>query len=215
MNNKHNGYIMTYTGRHFTLKGNDPKEICIEDIAVALSKICRFTGHIKRNEIYSVAQHSIIVSKLAEAVNPKYALIGLLHDATEAYLGDVASPLKAILPEYKELEEKVWERIANKFRLQIEMPGAIKKADRQALYLEKRLTAKDSKWPIFDGVAPPRRKDIVELINPISVGTVQNMFLERFHILYEKHILDIENISKKTSKNIVGNNSYEKLSLVM
>ncbi len=182
MEKKHNDYILTYTGKHFTLNGTDPNEICIEDIAMALSKICRFTGHTKQFEIYSVAQHSLMVSFL---VPQKYALMGLLHDATEAYLGDVSSPLKAMLPDYKEMEEKVWLRIAEKYGLPEVLPPAIKKADRQSLYLEKRLTAKDHKWPVLDGVAPPRRPEMVSLIRPIPIKDVFSMFLERFYELEE------------------------------
>lgn len=76
----------------------------IEVIAFALCNINRFTGHIGQ---YSVAQHSILCygqAKIAEPSNYKLQLSALLHDATEAYLNDVASPLKALLPEYKKIE---------------------------------------------------------------------------------------------------------------
>jgi hypothetical protein len=87
-------YIVTYTGRRFHFL--DPKidEISIEDIAHALSNVCRFTGHTKR--FYSVAEHSCLVSALCDN-----RLEGLLHDASEAYMSDLSSPLKMLVPDYK------------------------------------------------------------------------------------------------------------------
>jgi len=78
----------------------EPFTPCIESIAGALSHINRFNGHVG---VYSVAQHSVLV---AMQLPVELRLSGLLHDGTEAYLGDVTSPLKAMLPEYKKLEQK-------------------------------------------------------------------------------------------------------------
>lgn len=99
-NGTKHSWIVTATGRKFNPLDPDPEQINLEDIAHALSNICRFTGHCR--EFYSVAQHSVIVSLIAEAeafdlglINPWYlGLKGLLHDASEAYLCDVARPLK-------------------------------------------------------------------------------------------------------------------------
>lgn len=95
-------YLTTFSGKKFSFTNPQPDQICIEDIAHSLSNICRFVGHTRNH--YSVAEHSIYVSHY---VKPQNKLIGLLHDASEAYLGDVASPLKVLLPNYKELEKKV------------------------------------------------------------------------------------------------------------
>lgn len=95
-------YIVTYSGRIVYLQHPDPADILIEDIAHALSHICRYTGHVR--EFYSVAQHSCYVSDYCPSY---YKMWGLLHDASEAYLGDVSAPLKSLLPEYRVLEE-VW-----------------------------------------------------------------------------------------------------------
>src|ERR1700722_9509595 len=86
-------YITTYTGKIFRPLHPDAVDICIEDIAHALSMQCRFTGHSR--EFYSVGDHCLWVSDVAaELGRPEDALWGLLHDASEAYLHDIASPIK-------------------------------------------------------------------------------------------------------------------------
>lgn len=123
--------IRTSTGRQFHLLEpwrNDPN---IGEIAHALSHLCRFTGHTDR--FYSVAQHSVHVSHL---VPPALAMHGLLHDAAEAYLGDVASPLKALLPQYRELEAHIQGWICRAYGLSQDMPEEVKAADQQMLVQE-------------------------------------------------------------------------------
>lgn len=110
----------------------------VEVIALALSKLCRFTGHTK--QFYSVAQHSVFVSMLLdEGPNGReLALMGLLHDAAEAFVGDVAAPLKMLLPEYKVIEQRVELAICRAFGLPEVMPSAVKEADLVALATEQR-----------------------------------------------------------------------------
>lgn len=126
-------WIQTFTGLRFDLLDPQPDQICIEDIAHALSQLCRFTGHTMY--FYSVAQHSLLVSQL---VKPTLALVALLHDAPEAYIGDVSSPLKALLPDYKKIEYGIWLAIANKFDLPHVLPDEVKHADLVALMTERR-----------------------------------------------------------------------------
>lgn len=95
-------HILTYTGLHFPLLKPEYFHFNILDIAHALSQLCRFTGHT--SSFYSVAQHSVMVASLVPA---DQALAALMHDAAEAYLGDVSSPLKALLPDYKLIETNV------------------------------------------------------------------------------------------------------------
>lgn len=83
-------WIQTFTGKKFPLDKPDPALIDIEGIAHALSLLCRFNGHCTR--FCSVAEHSVHV---AREIDLDLAMEGLLHDAAEAYLGDVHSPLKA------------------------------------------------------------------------------------------------------------------------
>jgi hypothetical protein len=99
-----NDYFTTRSGRHIRVLDPRPEDVYVPDIAWALSRICRFGGHAPRHD--SVAQHSVMVSELCP---PELALTGLLHDAPEAYIGDVIGPLKHALPELMEIEAR-WER---------------------------------------------------------------------------------------------------------
>lgn len=85
-------FIWTYSGRKFFFENPRPEDLVIEDIAHALSLLCRWTGHVQR--FYSVAQHSVIVSRL---VSPANRLRALFHDAAEAYINDVNKPFKEVL----------------------------------------------------------------------------------------------------------------------
>jgi hypothetical protein len=107
---------------------NQIDKINIEDIAHALSFQCRFSGHIQT--FYSVAQHSIHVSELVPII---FRLPALMHDASEAYLADLAKPIK-ILPEFNffvEIENKIQEAICKHFGMSIGEPPSVKKADKR------------------------------------------------------------------------------------
>jgi hypothetical protein len=105
-----------------------PEQINIWDIAHGLSMLCRFNGQVRQH--YSVAQHSI---RVAELVPMGDRLQALLHDATEAYLGDVITPLKNLIPEYRRLESTFWRAITTRFRIPEDMGAAVKAADQIAL----------------------------------------------------------------------------------
>ena len=98
--------IMTYTKKMFDPLHPNAELIDTEDIAHALSMLCRANGHFK--SFYSVAQHSINCMKEAKArgYSERIQLACLLHDASEAYLSDVTRPVKAELPRYKEIEAR-------------------------------------------------------------------------------------------------------------
>ena len=135
--------ISTYDGEFFDFKNPEGYDYSILEIVHALSNICRYGGH--SNRFYSVAEHSVIVSKL---VPSKYALIGLLHDASEAFVGDMPSPLKALCPEYREIEGRVHRAIAKAFDLPYPFPPEIKLADKQAYRAEREqiTTVADNMW---------------------------------------------------------------------
>ena len=107
--------IMTYTKKMFDPLRPNAELIDIEDIAHALSMLCRANGHFR--SFYSVAQHSINCMKEAKArgYSERIQLACLLHDASEAYLSDVTRPVKAELPRYKEIETPLQEMIWNKW----------------------------------------------------------------------------------------------------
>ena len=108
-------YITTVTGIHFYPLNPNPKDIDIEDIAHALSLICRANGHFRH--FYSVAQHCITCAEEAieRGYSPEVILGCLLHDASEAYLCDVTRPVKKHIPQYLQAEEKLQEVIWKRF----------------------------------------------------------------------------------------------------
>lgn len=126
-------WLQTYTGKTFFPGNPRPEDIDIVDIAVGLSRENRYNGHTKQP--YSVAQHSVIVSRI---VPPEYALWGLLHDASEAYVKDLTYSIKSMLPEYKTIEKRTLRVIVEKYGLDWPEPACVKDADMVALSTEKR-----------------------------------------------------------------------------
>jgi len=144
-------WILTQSGRRFDLF--EPTAAMIEpsDIAHALSNICRFNGHTRAH--YSVAQHSVLVSL---AVPAEDALAGLLHDATEAYVGDMVRPLKQQMPDYQAAEAAVWRAVCERFQLAEDLPDSVKRADMIMLATERRDLMPHSlgEWECLRGVEP-------------------------------------------------------------
>ena len=95
-------WIQTYTGRRFDILDPRPEDVCLEDIAHALSMQCRFNGHCR--EFYSVGEHSVRVARI---LPPELQAHGLLHDAAEAYIGDMVRPLKQLLPAFADVERNI------------------------------------------------------------------------------------------------------------
>lgn len=105
------GKFNTCTGRTIDLNDPDPESLHIDDIARSLSRICRFGGH--SSAFYSVAQHSVLIAALCK---PAFGQWALMHDAAEAYLGDVIKPLKVLLePHYRLIEERFEAAIIKRF----------------------------------------------------------------------------------------------------
>jgi 5'-deoxynucleotidase YfbR-like HD superfamily hydrolase len=175
MNSK--AWIDTYTGKHFYFQEPTANMICIEDIAHALSMLCRFGGHVKK--FYSVAQHSVFVSEICP---PELALEGLMHDATEAYFGDVVTPLKDLIPEYQLMENNLHKVINKKYKIRLNQKTwkKIKTFDKIALVTEKRdLKPNSSRWTLEDFDYKPHERVIVA----VSPEEAENMFLKRFEEL--------------------------------
>lgn len=143
--------ILTASGEYFYFDG--PHTFDVNVIAASLSKICRFTGHCRR--FYSVAQHSVITS---EIVPEEFALEALMHDATEAYLGDVSSPLKRRLIDYQVLENRIEASMRAHFDLPMLQSPEVKRADLIMLATERRdimpAHADATGWNVLKGVEP-------------------------------------------------------------
>lgn len=136
------GWITTYTGRKFWPLDPRPEDLDIRDIAHALSLLCRYTGHCAWH--YSVAQHSVYVCR---NLPPPFKRWGLMHDASEAYLLDLAKPVKEFIPQYKEFELKLERVIAARFDLPWPMPPEVKEADTRMLMTEAPVLLPDiSDW---------------------------------------------------------------------
>jgi len=120
--------IRTYTGLYMNVLEPTEDMICIEDIAHALAHQCRFSGHLPA--FYSVAQHSYHVCCIAPM---EQKLQGLLHDASEAYLMDIPTPIKAMLPQYKVIENNLMQVIAKKFGFDYPLHKKVKEADKEML----------------------------------------------------------------------------------
>ncbi len=133
-------FIETATGVRFRPLMPRVKDIELRDIVHALSHQCRFSGHCR--EFYSVAEHSVRVSWLLKAWGhtPRVQMWGLLHDASEAYLQDVASPLKRTehFAGYREAERKLMRAICDCFEIPRKQPEAVTKADAVLLATEAR-----------------------------------------------------------------------------
>jgi hypothetical protein len=142
-------FIETVSGKNFYI---DSSPFDIHDIASALSKLCRFNGHTKK--FYSVAQHSILVADIMENLKLGDPFEGLLHDATEAYLADIPSPWKVLLPEYKALETRLDKRLRAQFKLPEKITDGAKRADFIALYVEANhlIPTGGSNWPAPEGI---------------------------------------------------------------
>lgn len=143
--------ILTKSGHYFDLLKPGKSNINIEDIAHALSNICRFGGHTRY--FYSVAQHSVMVSKV---VPEELAMLGLLHDAAEAYIGDMVTPLKQLDPRYKEIEFGIEHEIFRHFDLPVFKYDEVKRADLILLATEERdlLPPHEDTWELTRGVEP-------------------------------------------------------------
>ncbi len=175
--------IEIFSGIKFDLLAPKEEDINIIDIAHALSNTCRFGGHTKK--FYSVAQHSVLVSDLLPS---HLKLVGLLHDAPEAYIHDITTPLKSILENYKDIEKNLWNVICKKFYILNcdEIPCEVKIADYSILLAEKRDIMESKK----DWCSTHPFDDILSVgtITPLYPSDAKDLFLQRFKELVESLI---------------------------
>lgn len=149
-----NQYIRTYGGTKFPVYPR-AADIHLEDIAVPLSRIPRFSGNTTIP--YSVAAHCLHVALL---VPMRLRVPALFHDASEAYIQDIPSPFKHVIPDYRVLENTIMRAVAERFHFHLPLDPLIKQADQAALYLE-RVALFDTPWAadaaLIPFVEPPRK----------------------------------------------------------
>ena len=176
--------IMTTSGSYFDFLDPDPDSFTIEDIAYALSNTCRYGGHCK--PFYSVAQHCVYVSR---EVPEEFALHALLHDAHEAFVGDIPSPLKRLLPDFRKIEDIAEEVVLRKFNVHdsTESHRVVKAADLVALRTEREVLLPPGEegdawwWVVTDGIEVSDQK-----IEPVSPNKAYLQFLKRFEEIMEE-----------------------------
>jgi hypothetical protein len=176
-------YIELQSGKNFYFLEPKESDFEIEDIAHALSLTCRFTGQCSR--FYSVAEHSLRVSQLLHGTGLE--LDGLLHDAGEAYLPDVASPIKQYLPDYIKMEDRITATIFKKFGLEFPFHPAVKHCDRVMLSTEAHylLPSQGKTWDMWGW--PDKRPPVDAGIKPscVTPEVAKYLFIERFKELTE------------------------------
>jgi hypothetical protein len=175
-------WMQTYTGQKLNCDCPDPQSIDIIDIAVGLSRLARYAGQTK--VFYSVAQHSVYVADLVgrRGGTTSEQLIGLLHDAPEAYLGDLVRPVKMQLPGFVELEEKLWNAISTKLLgWPLPIPEIVHVADRTLLVTEARDLL--PRGPLDNWTDRYEERPLSTVVAPVSMHQAERMFLNRFHKL--------------------------------
>jgi uncharacterized protein len=166
--------IMLRSGAWFDFLDPEASRFTIEDIAHGLGNTCRYSGQC--SAFYSVAEHSLLVSEVATG----FELEALMHDAAEAFLGDVTRPLKQLLPEYKRIEAEVERVIFRRFDLIHPLPLAVKRADLRVLAAEQSqiMPVGTDAWAHAGDVDPAPVR-----VRHLAPGAAKQSFLSRFHEL--------------------------------
>lgn len=182
-------WIQTFTGRQFFPLEPRAEDLCLDDIAHALAMQCRFAGHVA--QFYSVAQHSVLVSRLMEEraranrrpapFTQKVALAGLLHDASEAYLVDLPRPLKrsgALGDIYKSYERELQAMIYERFEVPEAARFDLDFCDAVLLATEKRdlMAREPAPWM-------PLPDPLEDVLFPVPPEIAEAMFLRRYEEL--------------------------------
>lgn len=164
-------WIQTWSGKQFWPTAPRAEDVDIEDIAWMLAQQNRWKG--ATIVPYNIAQHSVYVSSISDS---EYMLQGLLHDATEAYLGDMAGPIKSSFPDFVKAENALWEVIANKYGVPVELHPSVKRADLVLLNMESLALMR--KPPVeWRQSLPPPADFVIKVAGPSASA---ELFLERF-----------------------------------
>lgn len=175
---KNEQWISLLSGGKFNYNRPEESDVTIEDIASALSNVCRFSGHLPR--FYSVAQHLVNTSHI---VSDENRFTALMHDTAEAFTNDLPTPLKWALPIFKELEGKIEGAMGDKFGFQFPYPPEVKEADTIMLMLEKYYVKEDnSVWPMYEQWTKKKLARYLSLVDLDSwqPRRAKREFLERY-----------------------------------
>jgi hypothetical protein len=165
---------MLASGKLFDFLDPHGSDFSIDDVAHGLANICRYTGQCRR--FYSVAEHSILVSDTVS----EFAYEALLHDAAEAFIGDVTRPLKQLLPEFKRIEANVEAAIVERFRMNPTYRKSVKEADLRVLAAEQAqvMAPGCADWAVAARVLPAP-----VTVRHLDPPTAEREFLERYERL--------------------------------
>lgn len=176
--------IQLSSGVYFDFQNPRSTPASIADIAAGLSRICRFTGQVREDvDHYSVAQHSVLASILIEDQTQAYH--ALMHDSHESVMGDVSSPLKQLLPDFKDLERVIETAFAIHHGYPAHMTPEVKQADLRMLATEKRDLMPPDLDPTDEWKWLPEPYDLV--IKPWPARIARDAFLARWAELTDKH----------------------------
>lgn len=174
---KYNTCVETYTGVLLDLANPKPKQIRIADIVHGLSVTCRWGGQC--GKFYSVAEHSLLVASM---VVEKFKLWALLHDAAEAYMGDVTNPLKRMVPEYSKIENRLLDVILKKFGMDWPLPNPIKINDMAAQDVERAYLMASCDWQFdpYPGWFEEQRENLIKK-NPNACACLLPKEIEKIY----------------------------------
>lgn len=178
------------SGRRLDLINPSAMDIEIEDIAHGLSRVARWNGQTTGDNAFSVAQHSVLVEKIARAIEPSadstWFLAALLHDASEYVVGDMISPFKnALGVDYRSFEDKLMQAVHIRFGLPAvispQLQKFIKRADKISAYLEATQIAGFSDIESRKFFGPPPVTIAHWKIESLSPNGAKQLYIQRFN----------------------------------
>lgn len=178
-------WMTTFSGRRFWPLDPRPAEVDFRDIAHALSNICRYGGHARR--FFSVAEHSTAgAGYFVRMGKPELAKMFLLHDGSEAYVGDIVRPLKPSLSDYKEIETKVQRAILLRANLigdewDGELPEEVKEVDNRIVIDEARRLFNGAQLSNVEGT-----EALGVNISCLLPESAERQFLDLFRLLFQR-----------------------------